>query len=100
MGHTLRYAEIMNLAASIPTKTMCSTKYCLANPGNEYLVFQPNSGPFKLKIKAGDYEFEWFNPNSGIVMKKGTLTTKKHTMRFLAPFSGEAVLFLKRIQLS
>lgn len=100
MGHTLRYAERMNLAASIPSKTLYSKKYCLANPGNEYLVFQPNSSPFKLKIKAGDYEFEWFNPNSGAVMKKGILTTKKRTRRFLAPFPGEAVLFLKRIQLS
>ncbi len=100
MGHTLRYAERMNLAASIPSKTVCSTKYCLANPGNEYLVFQPNSKPFKLKIKAGDYKFEWFNPISGTVMKKGILTTKKRRVRFLAPFSGEAVLFLKRIQTS
>lgn len=100
MGHTLRYAGRMNLAASIPSKTVCSTKYCLANPGNEYMVFQPKSGRFKLKIQAGDYEFEWFNPKSGVVVKKGILTTKKRTMRFSAPFFGEAVLFLKRIQLS
>ena len=100
MGHTLRYAERMNLAASVPSKTLYSKKYCLANPGNEYLVFQPNSSPFKLKIKAGAYEFEWFNPNSGAVIKKGVLTTKKRTRRFLAPFPGEAVLFLKRTQLS
>ena len=99
MGHTLQYAERMNLAASIPSQTICSTTYCLVNPGNEYLVFQPDSGPFTLRIEAGDYEFEWFDPNSGTVMKKGILTASTQNRQFLAPFSGEAVLFLKRIKL-
>jgi len=98
MGQTLQYAERMNLAVSIPSKTICSTTYCLVNPGNEYLVFQPDSGPFTLRIEAGEYEFEWFDPISGTVMKKGILTTSIHNRPFLAPFSGEAVLFLKRIQ--
>ena len=97
MGHTLQYAKRMNLAASYPSKTMCSTTYCFVNPGNEYMVFQPDSGPFTLKIKAGDYELEWFDPNSGTVMKKGILTTSTHNRPFTAPFSGEAVLFLRRI---
>jgi hypothetical protein len=98
MGHTLQYAERMNLSASIPSKTLCSTTYSLVNPGKEYVVFQPDSGPFTLRIEAGDYEFEWFDPNTGTVMKKGTFATKTHTKSFSAPFSGEAVLFLKRIQ--
>jgi len=62
------------------------------------MVFQADSGPFTQKIEDRDYEFEWFDPNSGTVMKKGILTTSTHTRPFLAPFSGEAVLFLKRIQ--
>jgi len=90
MGHTLSYA--------IPSKTICSTTFCLVNPGKEYLVFQPDSGSFTLRIEDGDYKFEWFDPNSGIVMKKGTLTTSTQTRSFSAPFAGEAVLFLKHIQ--
>jgi hypothetical protein len=97
MGHTLRYAERMNLVASVPSKTICSTTYCLVNPGNEYMVFQPDSGSFTLKIEAGDFQFEWLHPNLGTVVKKGILTTNAQNRRFKAPFSGEAVLFLKRI---
>jgi len=39
MGDTRRYAEKMNLAAMTPHPELVSTRYCLANPGEEYLVY-------------------------------------------------------------
>lgn len=41
MGHTLSYATKMNLGAMAPRRDLCSTTYCLANPGSEYLVYLP-----------------------------------------------------------
>jgi hypothetical protein len=41
MGHTLTFAQRMNLAAMAPRTDLCSTTYCLANPGFEYLVYLP-----------------------------------------------------------
>lgn len=41
MGYTLSYAMKMNLAAMAPRPDLCSTTYCLANPGFEYLVYLP-----------------------------------------------------------
>ena len=43
MGATHRYAQKINLAAMTPQNGLASTAYCLANPGSEYLVYQPTS---------------------------------------------------------
>ena len=44
MGQTRRLVERMNLAAMTPHPELASTRYCLANPGKEYLVYQPKDG--------------------------------------------------------
>ena len=41
MGQTLRYANRMNLAAMAPRNDSCSSRYCLVDPGVEYLVYLP-----------------------------------------------------------
>ena len=41
MGYTLQYARKMDLAQARPTPEVASTKYCLANPGKQYLVYRP-----------------------------------------------------------
>jgi hypothetical protein len=43
MGQTQKYARRMNLAAMTPETDLASSGYCLANPGNEYLVYVPRS---------------------------------------------------------
>ena len=41
MGHTLAYANRMNLATMTPRDNLASSGYCLANPGEEYLIYLP-----------------------------------------------------------
>jgi hypothetical protein len=96
MGHTLFYAERMDLASMLPTESSahCSTTYCLRNPGAAYLIYQPGSGSFSADISAGDYQYEWFNPNTGSVADSGTISTPGGQMSFKPPFSGDAVLYL------
>lgn len=97
MGHTLTYAKKMNLKDMLPRDDLSSTKYCLANPGSEYLVYQPASGAaFSVDLKAGDYKFEWFNPASGTIVTTGSFTAEGGTKSFTAPFSGDAVLYIYR----
>ena len=43
MGQTRRYSEKMNLAAMVPSNDLAETKYCLADAGKEFLVFQPGN---------------------------------------------------------
>jgi len=97
MGHTLCYARKMNLADMTPTHDakVCSTRYCLWNPGVEYLVFQPQNDVIGLQLPAGTWQIEWFDPRQGTVVQTEQATLGEGKQAFRAPFAGAAVLFLK-----
>ncbi|MCP4171481.1 MAG: hypothetical protein GY758_11985 [Fuerstiella sp.] len=44
MGHTLSFARRMNLTSMTPHGELASTRFCLANPGEQYVVCFPDSG--------------------------------------------------------
>ena len=96
MGYTNTYAKKMNLASMIPRGDLTSTTYALANPGNEYLIYQPTSNSsFTVNLIAGTYSYEWFNPSTGQIANSGSVTVAAGNKSFSAPFSGDAVLYLK-----
>jgi hypothetical protein len=95
MGHAKRYADKVNLAAMAPRIPGASTGYCLANPGHEYVVYQPKSNTaFTVNLEAGVFYYEWFNPSTGAVTASGQITASKGETSFTAPFSGDAVLYI------
>ncbi|UCD27863.1 MAG: hypothetical protein JSV03_12260, partial [Planctomycetota bacterium] len=95
LGHTRIYAEKMNLVMMTPQNSLSSTTYCLANPGSEYLVYQPSSGQsFTVNLVAGTYDYEWFNCNLGTLAQTGSVTVSGGSQSFTPPFSGEAALYL------
>jgi hypothetical protein len=95
MGHTHTYANKMNLVAMTPQNGLTSTSYCLANVGQEYLVYQAGSGAFSVNLSAKTYTFEWFNPATGTIAGTGSVTAGGGNQTFTPPFSGTAVLYLK-----
>ena len=97
MGDTRTYADKINLATAQPHGSLSSTGYALANPGLEYIVYQPNSGSFTVNMNAGNYTYEWFNPASGSVAGTGAITASAGNTTFTPPFSGDAVLYLKSV---
>jgi len=102
LGHLSRFfnERVENLDAMSPlNKLIVSGRaYCLANPGHEYLVYQPTSKKaFRVSLKAGTYRFEWFDPRSGKIAATGTITAKGYDQIFNAPFEGDAVVYLKLI---
>jgi hypothetical protein len=121
MGHVLRYAGKINLASMNPGTDLSSTTYYLANPGKEYLVYQPKSGKssitklinrfftklriyrksesnksFTVNLISGTYNYEWFNPGSGTIVSTGSFATDGGNQSFTPPFSGDAVLYIYR----
>jgi hypothetical protein len=94
MGSTMTYANRMNLVAMTPQGSLSSTGFCLANPGVEYLVYQPYSGVFTLRLPAGAYQFEWFNPSTNRVAATGTVSLAEGANSLTPPFGGDAVLYL------
>ncbi|MDI9430708.1 MAG: DUF6298 domain-containing protein [Planctomycetota bacterium] len=93
-----KMADRMNLARMTPRNDLASTTYCLANPGREYLVYQPreNEG-FSIELIAGTYRFEWLDPTEGTTVDRGQIEVSDGYRRFEASQKGDAVLYLKRV---
>jgi hypothetical protein len=97
MGYTLKFAQRMDLAHCLPHNELASSKYCLANPDTEYLVYMPQGGEVTVDLSAatGEFHGEWFDPSRGETA--GTLGVKGGGKASLkAPFAGDAVLYLGR----
>ena len=95
LGFTRTYATKVDLAATTPRLDLSSTGYCLANPGSEYLVYQPDMGEFTVDLIAGTYSYEWFDPVAGSKADAGSFTADGGRRSFASPFHGDAVLYLK-----
>ncbi len=97
LGRARLYAERMDLATTFPSRDLASTRYCLAHPGVEYLVYNPGPATeFTVTLTAGAYDFEWFDPTLGGVVSTGSFTAQDGARSFVAPFSGDAVLYLRK----
>ena len=98
MGYTLKFASRMNLATMTPQGELSSARYCLADPGSEYLIYQPESGSFTVDLQAfpeATFSVEWLDPETGgatsaMPVVGGSIIT------FNPAFGGPAVLYLKR----
>ena len=99
MGHTLRQAKRMNLAAMSPRNALAQTAYCLANPGVEYLVYAPSAGTFWVDLSSGSgrrFAVEWLNPRTGTLLAGGIVAGGSSRHSFTAPLNDDgAVLYLK-----
>jgi hypothetical protein len=96
MGHTRRFAERMNLAATEPAGPLASTKYCLADPGREYLVYRPAGNAavtVDLSAAKGHLAVEWFDPAKDRTTAAGEVAGGA-VRELKPPFEGPAVLYL------
>ena len=100
MGDTLRYAEKVNLIKMEPHPDLSSTGFVLANPGEEYLILQPNNtaDPFTVKLERGTYTVEWYSVKRRETNIDGQVSVDSvGDPKFLPPFDdgGPAVLYVK-----
>jgi len=112
LGYILSYAKRVNLRTMTPHGELASTKYCLADPGSEYLVYLPPRPSWResffgallrtlfketvavdLSAASGTFDVEWFNPATGNVMS-GEAITGGGSRDFTPPFKGDAVLYV------
>ncbi len=96
LGYAARFAQQMDLAAMRPRNALASTKYCLANPGVEYLVYAPQGGEFSVDLTAVPHQAtaRWFDPKGG-TLHKATKVRSGSTRKFQAKWQGDAVLHIK-----
>ncbi len=61
-----------------PHPELVSAGFCLANPGQTYLVYLPEKGSLDLQLAAGTYKAEWVNPlNAAERIAAGTVSNGK-----------------------
>jgi hypothetical protein len=97
LGYTVDYARRMQLADMAPRPDLTSSGYALAAPGEEYLVFKRGGGLFSVALETGSYAVEWLRPRDGALFGGGTIAARGGRI-FKAPFSGDAVLYLRTVR--
>lgn len=96
LGHARKLAEQLNLAAAQPHDALASTGYCLAEPGREYVVFQPKpEEAFWVELEPGTYAVRWIDPANGRETDGGKVTVQVGKCNFTPPSAGEIVLHLR-----
>jgi len=98
MGQTVRLSRRVNLAAMTPRPDLASSRYCLADPGKEYLVYLPEGGEATVDLAAssGPLAVEWIDPRTGATARGDDVPGGGTTRRFKSPPGGDAVLYLRR----
>ena len=95
MGFVRELAEGVDLASLEPHAELSSTTYCLAEPGREYLVYQPQGGEeFTVRVEPGTYEVRWLNCSTNERSSGDALKVPGGRQSFVTPFGQPAVLHL------
>jgi hypothetical protein len=97
MGYARRLLERMDLNRCVPHGELCTSTYCLANPGSEYVCYVPAGGHEGLDLwdAPGTFAVEWLEPATGRPYEGGTLRGgRRQALR--APFEGPAVAYVRR----
>jgi len=87
--------RVHDIALMNPGEDLSSTGYCLANEGQEYIVYAEEQKDFQVNgLQAGqEYRYEWISTAEARVQETGRITPDDRTHRFTPPCGG-AVLFL------
>lgn len=98
LGLTRRYATRMGLAEMLPHGELASSTFCLANPGQEYLVYLPEGDEVTMDLSAatGQLAVEWMQPAAGTTTESGTVAGGVRRV-LKPPFAGDAVLYLRKL---
>ncbi|MBX3234810.1 MAG: hypothetical protein KF814_01545 [Nitrospiraceae bacterium] len=100
MGQTRMVSGLIPLARMAPREDLCSSRYCLVDPGRSYALFVPaptggdrSSVTVELAQAAGMFDVRWLNLDADEWISE-TRRLPGGTVTFTAPFAGEAVLLL------
>jgi hypothetical protein len=95
LGQTVVYAQRMDLAHAAPRDDFASTGFCLAKPGEQYVIYQPGNQSFTVsELETGEvYHFEWYDTVQCSIRAEGGMTSTGSSHSFVPSRPG-MVLFL------
>ena len=96
VGKAVGYARRLDLANVTPREDLASTRFCLAKPGFQYVVYQPDDGPITVSgLRTGiSYDYELYDINQGKVVAKGRVQASASSASFSAAGKG-SVLYIR-----
>jgi hypothetical protein len=95
VSKTVEYAGKLDLANVAPREDLASTGFCLAKPGCQYVVYQPDSGAFTVSGLRPNvlYRYELYSTEQHKVIATGQRKPSGSTESF-GPLSEAVVLYL------
>ena len=98
LGQTFLFSKIIDLKNMIPSNELCSSGYCLAHVGQEYLAYQPESEKlFWVDLPAGSYQVDLFSPRKGKVITSIAVQSNKQKKQLIPIFFyGDVVAHIKK----
>jgi hypothetical protein len=82
-----------------PHDELVDQGYCLAEPGEVYVIYLPHGGQVTASLEAGTYHVQWFNPRDGTFLPLAdALGGSAGWKSPAASDAGDRVLFLQRVQ--
>jgi hypothetical protein len=109
MGQARRWANRLDLRRTVPHEELASTGYCLADPGQAYLVYVPAaassqsttdvSRPLTVNLTgaAGEFVGEWIDLEAQTVLPSEQLEGGGERL-FAVPLPGPVLLHLHRVK--
>lgn len=75
--HNIPFWEMDNADRLVGNPDHDNSIYCLAQPGEVYVIYLPTIKPFTLDLNGleGEYGIQWFNPRTGGGLTTGSLET-------------------------
>lgn len=96
LGQVLNWSRRVDLAAMTPRPGLASSKYCLANPGAEYLILLPKGErKASLSLPAGKYRPTWFDTDTGAELAGESFSHGEGERTLESPFDGDTLLHLR-----
>ncbi len=99
MGYINDLARRVDLINMKPRADLCTTGYCLADPGNAYLIYFPHfntKATVDLGEVNGELEMEWFLPSANRTIKAPANIKGGYFKVIESPTNMDAVLYLKK----
>lgn len=83
------------MARAVPRSDLCSTQFCLVNPGSEYLFYLPGAGSVNANLAPGNYNVEWFEPSTNRAQSAGIVAGGSGVILTSPYVSDDAVVYLR-----
>lgn len=85
MGYARTLANRIDLNHMVPGGAITSTGRALVKANAEYVVYQPSTSSFTVRLPAGSFDYEWINLVNGSITHKGIVKAIAGNNTFTPP---------------